>query len=129
MENNRTGFTLIELIIVIVIVGILAVIAIPRYFANIRKGKRAEAVATLRSIREGLVDYYAVNNAFPGEDSFPIIVVLDGETVLNMDRPESTNFIYYYGAGLTVAEGNGWGADNYMMNIATGEVTTGSIPF
>lgn len=49
MKKNR-GFTLMEVMIVIVVVGILAAIAIPAYTAQVRKSRRAEAQAVLISI-------------------------------------------------------------------------------
>ena len=49
MKRNR-GFTLIELMITIAIVGILAAVAYPSYLDQIRKSKRAEAQATLMNI-------------------------------------------------------------------------------
>lgn len=49
MKRNR-GFTLIELMITVAIVGILATVAYPLYLDQIRKSKRAEAQATLMNI-------------------------------------------------------------------------------
>ena len=59
MRNNRKGFTLIELIIVTIILGILAAVAVPRYIGTVNKSGAAAEDAVLsftckcRSIRNG----------------------------------------------------------------------------
>ena len=48
--NNRKGFTLIELMIVVVIIGILAALAIPRFMQATTKSKQSEAKQLLKQI-------------------------------------------------------------------------------
>ncbi len=50
MNNKSFGFTLIELMIVVAVIGILSAIAIPSYQDSIRKGKRAEARTALSEL-------------------------------------------------------------------------------
>ena len=61
---NRKGFTLIELMIVVAIIGILAVVAIPGYMAYIASSKTSEAKDNLKGIADGSSSYFqAVHDA------------------------------------------------------------------
>ncbi|MDP2792886.1 MAG: prepilin-type N-terminal cleavage/methylation domain-containing protein [Sulfurisoma sp.] len=57
-DRISRGFTLIELMIVVVIIGILAAIAIPNYNDYVRNAKMAEATATLLQYRTFMEQYY-----------------------------------------------------------------------
>ena len=60
----KTAFTLLELLIVIVIVGVLATIALPNFNKMIDKAKADQAVTYLKVIRSGEKIYYAGNSAY-----------------------------------------------------------------
>jgi general secretion pathway protein G len=60
--RRRAGFTLVELVVVIMIIGILAAIAAPKIFSTSQTANQNAARANLRVIRDAL-DTYAANNA------------------------------------------------------------------
>jgi type IV pilus assembly protein PilA len=62
---NKKGFTLIELMIVVAIIGILAAIAIPMYNANVNKAKLQEATDTLGAIKDEVANVAADLGAPP----------------------------------------------------------------
>lgn len=59
-----SGFTLVELMIVVAIVGILSAVAYPAYTEQIRRGNRAEATAALLEAQQFMERYYGASNRY-----------------------------------------------------------------
>ncbi|MFT5577719.1 MAG: type IV pilus assembly protein PilA [Paraglaciecola psychrophila] len=60
-KQNQQGFTLIELMIVIAIIGILASIAIPQYQVYTQRAEATGAVSGIRTAQLAIQEYYSVN--------------------------------------------------------------------
>jgi type IV pilus assembly protein PilE len=64
MKLNQSGFTLVELMIVVAIIGILAAIAYPSYDDYVKRGNRTEGQALLSDASARQERYFAQNNAY-----------------------------------------------------------------
>lgn len=62
--SRVSGFTLVELMIVVAIVGILSAIALPSYRSYIERGDRASARAAMLEAQQFMERFYATNNAY-----------------------------------------------------------------
>jgi type IV pilus assembly protein PilA len=65
MKRIQQGFTLIELMIVVAIVGILAAIALPAYQDYIIRSKMSEAVAAAAACKTSISEFVSTKNAWP----------------------------------------------------------------
>lgn len=64
MQNKQLGFSLIEVMIVVVILGILTSIAVPGYQEYVRRSQRAEGQAFLLDVAARQERFYAQNNSY-----------------------------------------------------------------
>jgi len=71
MHSNQRGFTLIEVVIIIVILGILAAVAIPKYQDLSGEAKEAAARSSLGSLRSAITIYYATQAVKTGTATWP----------------------------------------------------------
>lgn len=58
IKSNKSGFTLLEIIIVIIIVGVMASLALPRLFSTVEYSRSTEALSAIASIRSSMERCY-----------------------------------------------------------------------
>ena len=66
IRNNKSGFTLIELMIVVAIIGILTAVAVPSYQHFVTKAKVSEVITMLGSTRTAVTIEWQINGTFSG---------------------------------------------------------------
>ena len=73
MLRNKKGFTLIELMIVVVIIGILAAIAMPNFYAMESRARESSVKANMHSLQLAIEDFAATNSGL-----YPVAVDIMG---------------------------------------------------
>lgn len=63
---NKKGFTLVELLMVVIIIGILVTLAVPNYYRSVERAKAGKAKAALDAIRKAELQYRAFNDTYTG---------------------------------------------------------------
>ena len=110
-KNKEGGFTLIELMIVVAIIGILAAVAIPAFMDYMRKGKSAEFELQLNAIGKGAKTGFVTESAYPALPTG----VQPGATPCGLAKNQ-----YAAGAGVWsgVAASAGWQALDFVITDA-----------
>tara|TARA_R110001592_G_scaffold52649_9_gene161308 strand:+ start:16598 stop:17032 length:435 start_codon:yes stop_codon:yes gene_type:complete len=94
--KKQSGFTLIEVMIVVVIIGILAGFAVPNYLENVKQAKRTDAQAALVQFSQGMERYYSANYTYldaavGGDDTGAPAAATFGNTQSPFDGDASYN--------------------------------------
>ncbi|ABO49559.1 hypothetical protein Dred_1024 [Desulforamulus reducens MI-1] len=64
VKNNR-GFTMIEILVVITMIGILSTIVVPKITSQMDKPKKSRAMIEIKTIKDALDIYFAENSSYP----------------------------------------------------------------
>jgi prepilin-type N-terminal cleavage/methylation domain-containing protein len=85
----RKGFTLIELMAVVLILAILAGVALPKFFNYQNQAKEASCKGTLGGVRAGVANYYANTAITTGTASYPDQTQLTDGSTMQEALPEN----------------------------------------
>lgn len=124
---REAGFTLVELVIIIAVLGILAAVAIPKYSNITSESKEAAARGALGGLRSGVTIFYANQAVTTGTASWPSLAqIATPGTVMEQavpanpyQHPDSAadSIVTGVSKGTTVGSRGGW-----AYNAATGEI-------
>ncbi|MCD9511366.1 pilin [Photobacterium phosphoreum] len=84
--KKQQGFTLIELMIVVAVIGVLSAIAIPKYQEYVKKGALGAALASVSALKTNVEDSIASTGSFPSATSSAFNL---GTITLTPDEDES----------------------------------------
>jgi type IV pilus assembly protein PilE len=105
-NTGQSGFTLVELMIVIAIVAVLSAVALPAYQDYVERSRRVDAMGALSSLATAMERYYTEENTYSGTTAtvnsvpnspnmFPAQAPLDGNTKFyNLTIPTATSTTY-----------------------------------
>ncbi|MGN1058045.1 MAG: prepilin-type N-terminal cleavage/methylation domain-containing protein [Candidatus Avelusimicrobium sp.] len=65
MQKNKKGFTLLELLVVVLIIGILSAVALPQYQKAVAKSRATQLYSAINGLHKGVQSYFLENGSWP----------------------------------------------------------------
>ena len=96
MHRLRTGFTLIEIMVVVAIIALIVAIAYPSYLEHVARSKRAQAQAAIMKTLQLQERFYTVNGRYATNAQLPTLFGLAaGTTVYSGENPADVELAWY----------------------------------
>ena len=106
-RSQQSGFTLIEVLIVVIVVGVLLTIALPSFMDSIRKGRRSEAFTAMAALQQAQERHRSSNTSYSSTLPAGITATTgpSGYYALSLDQVTATGYII-------IADGTSTGANS-----------------
>jgi type IV pilus assembly protein PilA len=126
MNAMRNGFTLIELMIVVAVVGVLAAIAVSSYYIYVVRAEVSEGVVLASGAQSSVAEFYVHNSRFPASNAsaglaMPTSIV--GQYVSSVDVGRTPGKVISYFGGPSINGKLVGGFIAYSANAANGQAT------
>ena len=118
-KKIQEGFTLVEILIVVVIIGILAAIAIPTYYSYVKKGYATEAKTQLKSIVQAADMYYSERG-----EAAPDVETMEAEGFIEIKQSVKNKWEFELNLDPTGDGGSCTATSTEEMSGGAGEVVT-----
>jgi type II secretion system protein G len=127
MRRNESGFTLVELMVVVAIMGILAAVAIPKYVSMTNKSKEGATKGSLAAIRSALSIYYGDNEQEFPTDNLACLTIMEKymPSLPPAKIPPNHDDAYNIYTQVTPTDVGSWSYNNDPTTRAWGQIVVG----
>ena len=127
-NNKQSGFSLVELTIVVVILGVLATFAVPRFMSSVERTKASEAFSYLANIESAQARYNAERGLYADSTS-KLDIDLNTPEFFDVSAPSSANWETEWEMKLTRnGASSGYGRYTVIFNEHGFNTSASSIP-